>query len=189
MYLPKAKVATNCTTDSSALLSLHSWQDSVIPQMDTFITWIDAAWEIHGLQVVMAAFFMFFQRAALLVTATTVSTLMGFANWRKHNSVWDSEEAFNSILTMVRTRDKKPTPKIKPCCGEGRFCQLKKKTKWKQLMENWLYSFTSTGQFYGCCKLILDDSDQIKTVALNLSKQHLHRLETVTPSKAWEHLL
>lgn len=56
-------------------------------------------------------------------------------------------------------------------------------------MENWLYSFTSTAQFYGCCKLILDDSDQIKTATLNLSKRHLHRLETVTPSKAWEHLL
>lgn len=98
--------------------------------MDTFITWIDAAWEIHGLKVVMAAFFMFFQRAALLVTATTVSTLMGFANWKKYNSLWDSDDAFNRILTTVRTRDKKPTPKIKPCCGEGRFCQFKK-SKWK----------------------------------------------------------
>lgn len=167
MWLSKAKVATNGTTDSFALLSLHLWQDSSIPQMDTSITWIDAAWEIHGLKVVMAAFFMFFQGAALLVTAPTVSTLMGFANWKKHNSLWDSDEAINSTLTMARTRDKKPTQKIKPCCSEGKFHQFKNLSE-KQLMENWLYIFTSTGQFYGCCKLILDDSDQIKTVILNL---------------------
>ena len=81
--LPNEKDATNGVP--FALLFLRTWQDSVNPQTDTFITWIKAAWDIHGLQVVMAAFFMFFQRAALLIAATTVSTLMGFANWRKHN--------------------------------------------------------------------------------------------------------
>lgn len=151
MWLSRAKFATNGATDSFALLCLHLWQDSSIPQMDTFITWIDAAWEIHGLKVVMAAFFMFFQRAALLVTATTVSTLMGFANWRKHNSLWDSDDAFSSMLTMVRTRDKKPTSKIKPCCGEGRFCQFKNLSG-KQLMENCCISLHQQANSMGAIK-------------------------------------
>lgn len=59
------------------------WQYTANPQMNAFITWIKVAWDTHGLKVVMTAFFMFFQRAALLIAATTVSTLMGFANWRK----------------------------------------------------------------------------------------------------------
>lgn len=86
--------------------------------MDMFITWIKAAWDIHSLQVVMTAFLMFFQRAALLIAATTISTLMGFANWRKHNSLRDSDEVRNSVLITIRTTGKKPTPKINPRYGE-----------------------------------------------------------------------
>jgi len=47
-------------------------------------------------------------------------------------------------------------------------------------MENLLYIFTSTDQFCGCCKLISDDSHQIRTATLDLQKRHLHKLETDT---------
>lgn len=66
----------------------------------------------------MTAFLMFFQRAALLIAATTISTLMGFANWRKHSSLRDSDEVLNSVLTTTRTTGKKPTPKINSCYGK-----------------------------------------------------------------------
>lgn len=44
------------------------------------LTRVKATGEVHGLQIVVAALLMFFQRAPLLIASTTISTFVGLAN-------------------------------------------------------------------------------------------------------------
>lgn len=46
------------------------------------LTWIEAAGEVHCLQIVVTTLLVFFQRTALLIAPTTISTFVGLANYK-----------------------------------------------------------------------------------------------------------
>lgn len=50
-------------------------------------TCVDAVLQPHALEVVVTSFLVLLERAALLVTPPTVSTLVGFSNCKKNKNI------------------------------------------------------------------------------------------------------